>query len=61
MVEWRQVGFDHGGEHPMRSCRRAVLAGMEEKGRVLEVDLPQVPKQDSARSAPVLAHYKAQR
>jgi hypothetical protein len=33
---------------------------MEERGQVLEVDLPQVPRQDSARSTPALEHSKEQ-
>lgn len=32
----------------MGSCRRAALTSIEERGQVLEVDLPQVPRQDSA-------------
>ena len=41
----------------MGSYRRAALAGMEERGQILGVDLPQVPRQDSARSTPTLEHW----
>jgi hypothetical protein len=33
---------------------------MEERGQILEVDLPQVPKQDSAGSTPALEYSAAQ-
>jgi hypothetical protein len=39
-------GLSTGVNIPMGPCRRAALAGMEERGQVLEVDLPQVPRQD---------------
>ncbi len=45
----------------MGSYRRAALAGMEERGQVLEVDLPQVQRQeDSTRITPTPERYKAQ-
>jgi hypothetical protein len=45
----------------MGSYRRVALAGMEEGGQILEVDLPQVPRQDSARSTHALQHDTVQR
>jgi hypothetical protein len=41
--------------------RRAALAGIQEGGQVLGVDLRQVPRQDSACSAHALEHDTAQR
>jgi hypothetical protein len=45
---------------PIVSLRRAALAGMEERGQVLGVDLWQVPRQDSARNTYALEHGPAQ-
>jgi hypothetical protein len=38
-----------------------LLVGIQERGQVLELDLPQVPRQNSARSTHALEHGPAKR
>ena len=45
----------------MGGSRRAALAGMEERGQALEVDLQEVPRQDSGRSTHTFEHSTDQR
>lgn len=45
----------------MGSYRRAALAGVQEGGQVVEVDLPPVPRQDSACSTHTFEHGTGQR
>jgi len=44
----------------MGTCRRAALAGIQERGQVLGMDLQEIPKQDSGRSTHALDHGAAQ-
>ena len=44
----------------MERDRRAALAGIQERGQVLELDLRQVPKQNSGRRAHALDHGTGQ-
>jgi hypothetical protein len=53
--------FEHEQAQPMVRPRRAALAGIQERGQVLGVDLPQIPRQDSARNTYALEHDTAQR
>jgi hypothetical protein len=53
--------FEHEDEYPMVRLRRAALAGVQEGGQVLGLDLRQVPRQDSACNTHTLEHGTAQR
>jgi hypothetical protein len=53
--------FENEDEYPMGSYRRAALAGVQEGGQVVEVDLPPVPRQDSACSTHTFEHRTGQR
>ena len=52
--------FKYEDEYPMGCHRRAALAGVQEGGQVLGLDLRQVPRQDSGRSTHALDHGTAQ-
>jgi hypothetical protein len=45
----------------MGSYRGAALTGVQEGGQVVEVDLPTVPKQESACSTHTFEHHTGQR
>ena len=44
----------------MGTCRRAALAGIQERGQVEGMDLQEIPRQDSGRSTHALDHGTAQ-
>jgi hypothetical protein len=52
--------FGYEDEYPIGGSRRAALTGMEEGGQALEVDLQEVPRQDSGRSTHALDHGTVQ-
>jgi hypothetical protein len=53
--------FEHKQAQPMARLGRAALAGIQERGQVLGVDLWQVPWQDRSTHAHALEHDPAQR
>ena len=57
----RAGSFGHEDECAIGSYRRAALASVQEGGQVVEVDLPPVPRQDSACSTHTFEHRIGQR
>jgi hypothetical protein len=53
--------FKHEEECSIGRPRRAALAGIYKGGEALEVDLPQVPRQNSGCNTHALEHNSAQR
>jgi hypothetical protein len=62
MFERGRVGpFQREQAQPMVTAGRAALASIQERGQILELDLQEVPRQDSGRSAHALEHDPTQR
>jgi hypothetical protein len=60
MFKRGRVGpFEHKQAQLMARPRQAALARIQERGQVLEVDLLQIPRQNSARNTYALEHDTA--
>jgi hypothetical protein len=61
VFELKKARFQHKDEYPIGSYRRVALASVQEGGQVVEVDLPIVPKQESACSTYTFEYRIGQR